>query len=66
MIAESLVLQVDKTEKGIELGIKESKGIMKYITLKAFQFPFINILWIGVLVTTFGFLLSMWHRFSKN
>ncbi|MBX2921317.1 MAG: cytochrome c biogenesis protein CcsA [Chitinophagaceae bacterium] len=66
VIAESLVLQVDKTEKGIELGIKESKGIMKYITLKAFQFPFINILWIGVLVTTFGFLLSMWHRFSKN
>ncbi|MGN6437720.1 MAG: cytochrome c biogenesis protein CcsA [Agriterribacter sp.] len=66
VVAESLVLQVDKTDKGIELGVKESNAVMKYITLKAFQFPFINILWIGVLVTTFGCLISMWYRFSRK
>jgi hypothetical protein len=30
VVAESLVLQVDKTDKGIELGVKESNAVMNY------------------------------------
>lgn len=67
IMQESLVLQVVKSASNqVELGVKESGSIMKYITLKAFQFPFINILWLGVLVTTFGFLLSAWHRAKRT
>ena len=52
--------------KGIKLGLKERNSILNYITLKAYQFPAINILWLGVIIMTFGFLLSMYHQFSKN
>jgi cytochrome c-type biogenesis protein CcmF len=40
--------------------------VMKYITLKAFQFPFINILWLGILIMSAGFFISMRHRFKKD
>ncbi len=66
IISQSLILQVDKTSKGIELGVKESNAVMKYITLKAFQFPFIGLLWLGVIIMTIGFFMSMFKRFSSN
>ena len=66
VISQSLVLQVDKTAKGIELGVKESNAVMKFITLKAFQFPFIGLLWLGVIIMTIGFFMSMFRRFSAN
>jgi cytochrome c-type biogenesis protein CcmF len=50
---------------GIKLGVKERNNMLNYITLKAYQFPAINILWLGVIVMTFGFLLSMYHQFRK-
>jgi cytochrome c-type biogenesis protein CcmF len=66
VIAQNLILEVNKTAKGIELGVKESDAIMKYITLKAFQFPFIGLLWLGVIIMTAGFFISMFKRFSSN
>ncbi|HEX5026412.1 MAG TPA: cytochrome c biogenesis protein CcsA, partial [Agriterribacter sp.] len=66
VMSQNLVLQVNRIGNSIALGIKESNAIMKYITLKAFQFPFINILWLGVLVMTTGFLISAWNRFTKS
>jgi len=51
--------------QGVELGVKESNAVMKYITLKAFQFPFINMLWLGVIVMTIGIFISAWHRASR-
>lgn len=66
IISQSLILQVDKTSKGIELGVKESNAVMKYITLKAFQFPFISLLWFGVIVMVIGIFISMFNRFSRN
>ncbi len=65
---ESLVLQLQKVnpDKSIELGIKESGALMKYVTLKAYKFPFINLLWAGVLVTAAGILISMLHRIRLN
>ncbi len=66
VISQSLVLEVNKTNAGLSLGVKESDAIMKYITLKAFQFPYINILWIGILIMSAGFFISMWSRFKKD
>jgi cytochrome c-type biogenesis protein CcmF len=66
VISQNLVLQVNKIGNAIALGVKESNAVMKYITLKAFQFPFINILWLGILIMSAGFFISMWHRFKKD
>lgn len=66
VMSQSLVLEVNKTNNTLVLGVKESNAIMKYITLKAFQFPYINILWIGVLIMSAGFFISMWSRFKRD
>jgi cytochrome c-type biogenesis protein CcmF len=47
----------------MELGIKESGAVMRYITLKAFRFPYINVLWVGTILMVIGFLISMYRRF---
>jgi cytochrome c-type biogenesis protein CcmF len=65
--AESLILQLQKVnpDKSIELGTKES-SIMEYVTIKAYKFPFINLLWGGVIITAIGILMSMIRRIRLN
>jgi cytochrome c-type biogenesis protein CcmF len=68
--AQNLIVNFNKVidqPKGIlEIGLKESASLSNLITLKAYEFPFINVLWIGVLVMTFGFMLSTWSRIKSN
>jgi cytochrome c-type biogenesis protein CcmF len=66
--AESLVLQLQKVnpDKSIELGVKESNAVLEYVTLKAYKFPFINILWGGIIITAIGILMSMIRRIALN
>ncbi|OSZ80061.1 cytochrome c assembly protein [Chitinophagaceae bacterium IBVUCB2] len=66
--AESIILRLQKVnaDQSIELGIKESNSIMEYVTIKAYKFPFIRLLWLGVVVTAIGILMSMVHRISQN
>lgn len=65
--AESLILQLQKVnpDNSIELGTKES-SIMEYVTIKAYKFPFINLLWGGVIITAIGILMSMVRRIQLN
>lgn len=61
--SENLVVQLQKVSaKGAELGIKESDTIMQYVTLKAYRFPFINVLWLGTVIMVVGFLIAMLRR----
>ena len=46
----------------IELGVKESDAVMRYITLKAYLFPYINVLWIGTILMVIGFGISIFKR----
>ena len=68
--AQNLVISFNKVisqEEGVlEIGIKESKSLTNLITLKVYEFPFINVLWIGVVVMTIGFMMSMFQRIRKN
>lgn len=67
VISENLVLKIDKpTDDHIELGIKESNSILKYLTLKAYKFPFIRLLWFGIIVMVTGFIVSMRRRQQMN
>lgn len=38
----------------------------KYIIMKAIKFPFINVLWLGILVMVSGIFISMQKRLSDN
>ncbi|GAA4753807.1 cytochrome c biogenesis protein CcsA [Flavisolibacter ginsenosidimutans] len=63
LTAESLVFQLQKVDgKKIELGVKESESIMQYVTLKAYKFPFINLVWLGTIITVLGFIVSLFYR----
>jgi cytochrome c-type biogenesis protein CcmF len=65
--AEGLVLKINKlTGNGAEVGIKDSNTIQDYITLKAYKFPMINLLWWGVYITVIGTLMSMVRRIYQN
>ena len=65
--AESLVLQMNSVEGATaNLGIKESDAVLKYLTLKAYKFPFINLLWLGTILMATGFTISMVRRIRVN
>ncbi len=67
VISQSLVLAFSGAEAdGIKLGVKESNSVLDYVTLKAYQFPAINVLWFGILLMTFGFFLASWNHIQKN
>jgi cytochrome c-type biogenesis protein CcmF len=67
VLQESLVMQLQKVDgKKITLGVKESDAIMQYVTLKAYKFPFINLLWLGTLIMVLGFMISMAWRIQGN
>ncbi|MFL5810912.1 MAG: cytochrome c biogenesis protein CcsA [Flavisolibacter sp.] len=53
-------------QKKIELQVKESNTLMEYITLKAYKFPFINLLWGGTVIMVFGFFVSAWNRKERK
>jgi cytochrome c-type biogenesis protein CcmF len=68
VVAQSLVLQFNKVidqEKGVlQIGVKESGAITDLITLKVYEFPMINILWLGVIVMVVGFVMSIIQRYK--
>ena len=67
--AQNLILSfnkvVDQKKGTLELGVKESAALTNLITLKVYEFPFINILWLGVIVMTIGFSMASWARIKK-
>jgi cytochrome c-type biogenesis protein CcmF len=66
LTAESVVLQLQKANGNVaELGIKESVP-MQYVTLKAYKFPYIIILWGGTVIMVIGFFISMLYRREKK
>ncbi|PUZ26008.1 cytochrome c assembly protein [Chitinophaga parva] len=71
--AMSLYVRFDKltptsdNQARIQLQVKDAGGAQKnYIVLKAMVFPYINVLWIGVLVMILGFFLSIIQRVKQN
>lgn len=68
--AQSLVLRFNKVadqQTGkLEIGIKESGGITDLITLKVYEFPMINVLWLGIVVMVTGFVMSIVQRNRNN
>ncbi len=67
VMAESLVLKINHLEGDkADIGVKESNAILEYVTLKAYKFPMINLLWAGIMVTAIGIIMSMVRRIQLN
>lgn len=68
--SQGLVIQFDKVldDKAgkLQIGIKESNTLRDAITLKVLEFPFINIVWFGVIIMFVGFLMSCIHRMNEK
>jgi cytochrome c-type biogenesis protein CcmF len=48
----------------IKIGIKESESMIDFVTIKAYIFPYINLVWIGLIVMAIGIIMSMIKRAS--
>jgi cytochrome c-type biogenesis protein CcmF len=57
---------IDPQAKKIILAVKQIPPKDHFIVLKAYVFPFINIVWLGVAVTILGFLISLIHRIRQQ
>ena len=50
----------------IRLAVTEIKKPLDYVIMKAIVFPFINILWLGCIVMSLGFFMSLWQRWKEG
>lgn len=67
VMSESLVVKLNSVQGDTaDIGVKESNSILEYVTLKAYKFPFIRILWAGIIITAIGILMSMVRRIQLN
>lgn len=48
--------------KKIKLQVKESDSVLDFITIKAYKFPGINLVWLGAIITVIGFIISLFYR----
>lgn len=68
LIAQSIIVRfnkiIDATTNTFEISVKESKSVTELVTLKVYEFPMINILWIGVIIMVIGFIISMFQKFE--
>ena len=53
---------VNPEKNKIKIGIKESDKMIDFVTLKAYIFPYINLVWIGLILMAIGLMISMLNR----
>jgi cytochrome c-type biogenesis protein CcmF len=49
-------------DRKIKLGIKESDKFIDFVTVKTYMFPYINLVWLGLILLAIGFCISMLNR----
>ncbi|MCU0335373.1 MAG: cytochrome c assembly protein, partial [Chitinophagaceae bacterium] len=66
VMSQSLVLLLRKPgnleRREVDMAIKESSAILDFVTLKAYEFPAINVLWAGIIIMVIGFVMSIVQR----
>lgn len=54
--------QIIPAESRIDFAIKQRAQQDDYIVLKVLEFPYIRLLWLGIIIMVIGFLISWWNR----
>ncbi len=66
VFAQSLAIgftSVNNATDAIEIQVKESGQMVPYVALKAYEFPHINLVWLGTIIMIGGFAVSMRRRY---
>lgn len=50
----------------IKLAVKESNVVTDFIAIKSYEFPFIGVVWMGLILMAAGITLSMLHRVKAS
>ncbi|HWB25237.1 MAG TPA: cytochrome c biogenesis protein CcsA [Chitinophagaceae bacterium] len=70
VLSQGLVVQfnkiADEKKRILEVGVKEDKSMTPIVTLKVYQFPFINLVWLSVVIMVTGFIMSVVQRVKKG
>jgi cytochrome c-type biogenesis protein CcmF len=53
---------VSSDQTKMKIGVKESSTMIDFVTLKAYIFPYINLVWIGLIIMAIGIVMSMINR----
>ena len=51
--------------QSLELSVKDDNKLADYITIKVLEFPQIKLMWIGIIIMSFGFMISMVKRIRE-
>jgi cytochrome c-type biogenesis protein CcmF len=64
LIRQNLYLRIAglAANNKFKIGVKESETLTDFITLKAYVFPYINLVWVGLLIMAGGFIVSIGRR----
>jgi cytochrome c-type biogenesis protein CcmF len=57
---------VNPADGTIDLMIKQKDPKDDYVVLKAFIFPYINLVWLGIIVMFLGFMLTAVNKILKK
>ena len=60
------ILKIDPQSKRVTLSIRETEKPADFIIMKAIVFPYINLVWLGGIITFLGALISMLRRMQEN
>lgn len=63
-LAVGLMRIIDKEHLGIS--VKESQKLTPFIALKVIKYPFINVVWLGMILMVVGFIMSMVRRVKTS
>jgi len=64
LYAQNLVLRFAGITDGkkMKIGIKETDKMTDFVTVKSYIFPFINLVWLGLIIMAIGLVMSMIKR----
>jgi cytochrome c-type biogenesis protein CcmF len=65
LYAQNLYLRfagVGEEKHHIKIGIKESEQLIDFVTVKAYIFPFVKLVWLGLIIMAIGLVMSMLQR----
>lgn len=68
LYAQNMIVQfegVNNDTRKVKIGVKQSNMPMDYITVKSYIFPYINLVWVGLVIMAIGILLSALNRWRS-
>ncbi len=64
LYAQNLFLRFSGVSENrkIKIGIKQSDSMIDFVTVKSYVFPYINLVWLGLIIMATGLIISMIKR----